>query len=268
MLKSSLLKVGVITVLLLSILCSCSRTGTESENAKPTASIELNEDTDTIKEPIYSESPGIRETTKPNPSPDNNSDPDTSNSGNNDEDTPIQTSVVADNGRPADHLGTGIRIVMDRNTAKKGEIITANVTLNNIEKLAGYQVNIKYDPSILQAVDPDSGEPLTNTQMPGDGDILVNSDYNIIPLVSNSVENGVINFGKAYMNVDKYRESNNPESSGLLAVIGFKVLEEKSTTVAFANTQTMPDALSGTFLYDWNFNILTNYSVGEPEKIN
>ncbi|HHV28907.1 MAG TPA: cellulosome anchor protein [Clostridium sp.] len=256
MIKSSLIKIGIITVLLVSILCSCSTTGRESKTADPTASIEANKDNDASKEPVYSESPDIMETAKPDPSPDNT-------------DVLNQTSEPTNNEELTGNLNAAdIRIVLDRNTAKKGEIITAKIILNNIANIAGYQVNIKYDPNILQAVDLDSGEPLENKQMPSDGNILVNSDYNVLPLVANDDEKGLINFGKAYIDVDKYRESNKPESSGVLALIGFKVLKEDSTTVAFEDTPTMPNALSGTFFYDWNFEVLTNYSVGEGARLN
>jgi len=30
----------------------------------------------------------------------------------------------------------------------------------------------------------------------------------------------------------------------------------------------MPNAVSGTYVYDWDFNVLTNYSVGKGVKVN
>ncbi|GAE90058.1 cohesin domain-containing protein [Acetivibrio straminisolvens] len=255
--KSILIKIAIISVFLMSILCSCGKTGKGSDSPQPTATIESNSGTDVSKEPVYSESPDTNETVIPAKSPDSN--PDVAN----------QTSEPKNNEESTGKLDdSSIRIVMDKSTAKEGEIITAKIVLDNVANVAGYQVNIKYDPNVLQAIDLDTGKPLSNKQMPKSGDILVNSDYNVLPLVSSNVEQGIINFGKAYIDVDKYRSSNKPESRGVLALIGFKVLKEESTTVAFEDTSAMPNAVSGTYIYDWNFEILTNYSVGEGVKVN
>lgn len=244
MIKSSLIKTGIITVLAMLILCGCGgRTGKEPDAAeptisgetnKPTASVEANRDALQSIDPVYTQSPeNVNGTVVPNESPENNN-MDNSN----------QTSNTANNDGTSSSAEANIQIVLDKNTAKKDEIITAKIILNNIPKIAGYQVNIKYDPNILQAVDLDTGKPLEDKQIPGGGDVLSNPDYNVLPLAASDVKNGVINFAKAYVNVDEYKESNNPESSGVLALIGFKVLKEESTVISFADTPSMPNAVS------------------------
>jgi hypothetical protein len=157
---------------------------------------------------------------------------------------------------------------MDKNTAAKGEIIKVELTVKSIPNLVAYQVNIKYDPSVLQAVDPDTGEPLANDEPPKDGNILVNSSYGVIPVNNHSIEKGILNFGKSYINYNKYKSDGKPEHSGVLAIIGFKVLEETSTAIAFEDVGSMSGAITGTFLFDWDGNQLTGYTVVQPGKIN
>jgi len=47
-----------------------------------------------------------------------------------------------------------IALELNKNKAAVGETIKATVRVNNIKNLAGYQVNIVYDPNVLQPIDP------------------------------------------------------------------------------------------------------------------
>ncbi|HOM01739.1 MAG TPA: cohesin domain-containing protein [Acetivibrio sp.] len=265
MFKSSLIKIGIIgCVLMMLLLSSCNTTEKGKDTAQPSASVETTHGTLASKEPVGSKAPDVsdgEQTANPNQFSDNN------NSDGNE--ISNQTSEPANDEELTEKPdNSNFQIILDKNIAKEGEIITAKIVLNNIANVAGYQVNIKYDPNVLQAVNLDTGKPLENKQMPNGGDVLVNPEYNSLPLVANDVENGVINFGRAYVYVDKYKEGNKPENGGVLALIGFKVLKEESTTIAFADSPTMPNAVLGTYVYDWNFKVLSNYSVSKGVKIN
>ena len=103
---------------------------------------------------------------------------------------------------------------------------------------------------------------------PKDGDILVNDNYKVLTMASNNIEEGILNFGKTYTFFDEYRKSGNGENTGTLAVIGFKVLKEEPVSVGFEDTVTMPGGISGTLLYDWKGNRITNYTTSQPFTIN
>ncbi|NLP13238.1 MAG: cellulosome anchor protein [Clostridium sp.] len=248
MIKSNILKLCIIFALLFSLLCGCWSDTGSNDNMKPSPSVEPTNNTDSTPiqelqtiEPKNTENP-IISATHTSFSPVN---------------TPSE--VKADG---------NIQLVMDKNTAAKGEIIKVELTVKNIPNLAAYQVNIKYDPSVLQAVNPDTGMPLANDESPKDGDILVNSSYGLIPINNHSIEEGILNFSKSYINYNKYKSDGKSEHSGVLAIIGFKVLEEKSTAIAFEDADFMSGAISGTFLFDWDGNKLTNYTVAQPSQIN
>ena len=164
--------------------------------------------------------------------------------------------------------GDHIYLELDKDKAQVGEIILAKVNVNNINNLAGFQINIKYDPEILEAINPDTGEALRRRTMPKDGDILVNDDYSVISMVSNDIENGILNFGKTYTYFEEYKKSGNDENTGTLAVIGFKVLKEETTSIGFEDTPTMPNSILGTMLYDWDGKKITSYTASQPSTIN
>ncbi|HOM01738.1 MAG TPA: cohesin domain-containing protein [Acetivibrio sp.] len=160
-----------------------------------------------------------------------------------------------------------IELKLDKDQAKVGDIIKAAVNISDINNFAGFQVNIKYDPSVLQAVNPVTGEPMTDKTMPADGNVLVNTEYGVISAVANETSKGILNFGKAYTYLNAYKLSNNPEKTGTIAVIGFKVLKEQDTYIAFENSVTMPSSISGTYLFDWNANMISGYKVVNPGVI-
>lgn len=175
------------------------------------------------------------------------------------------TETPEDPTKPTDSY---IEIELDKTSAKVGEIIKAYVNVENITNFAAYQLNIKYDPTILEAVDAKTGKAYARRTVPVSGDILENPEYGSVSAVNNEIEEGIINFAKTYTHVDVYRENGNPEETGNVAVIGFKVLKEESTDIRFAETNTMPNSISGTYLYDWYVKRLSNYKVIQPKTIN
>lgn len=163
---------------------------------------------------------------------------------------------------------SSIELQLDKNVAKVGETIKATLSINNISNFAGYQVNLKYDPAVLQPI-KSIGIQYTNTTIPESGTLLGNSDYGVLPQALHNVTSGILNFGKLYTNLENYRADGVPESSGSIAVIYFKVLQEKATSVVFSDTNSMPGAINGTSLFDWNGNkIVSGYTVVQPGLIN
>lgn len=255
MTKSNLLKLFIIFALLFSVLCGCQTDNGSKNNVEPSPS-------------NIESSPTVEHTNNADPTPTEGMQ--TIETENTEE--PIisatHTPFSPDNTSAEVNIDRSIQLVMDKNTAAKGEIIKVELTVKNIPNLAAYQANIKYDPSVLQAVNPDTGEPLANDEPPKDGNILVNPSYGVVPVNSHSVEKGVLNFGKSYINYNKYKSDGKPEHSGVLAIIGFKVLEETSTAIALEDAGSMSGAITGTFLFDWDGNQLTGYTVVQPGKIN
>jgi len=164
---------------------------------------------------------------------------------------------------------SSIKIELDKTSAAVGDIIKASVVVNNVNGFAGYQVNIKYDPTVLEAINLDTGAAFTNTTIPQSGTILNNSEYGILPIASNNISQGILNFSKAYTNLNDYKASGSAETTGTVAVIGFKVRRVEETKIEFAQTSTMPTAVSGVLLFDWDGNKLTSgYSIINPPAIN
>jgi len=164
---------------------------------------------------------------------------------------------------------SSIRIELDKTTAAVGDVIKASIIVNNIDGFAGYQVNIKYDPTVLEAVRVDTGAAFTNTTAPVGGSILNKAEYGVLPIASNNISQGILNFSRVYADLESYKASGSAETSGTVAVIGFKVRRVEETTIEFAQTNTMPSAVSGVLLFDWNGNKLTSgYSIMNPPVIN
>ncbi len=163
-----------------------------------------------------------------------------------------------------------LSLELDKTSAKVGDIIKGTLKINNINNFNGFQVNIRYNPEILQAVDPDTGTAYTESTLPGKNTILLNSEYMPLPMVSNKPSEGILDFGRTYLQMDKYRQGNKPESTGILGVIGFKLLKNAATEIVFEDSGTLPNSLSGTLIFDWNATPLTseNYSVKQPPRIN
>lgn len=162
-----------------------------------------------------------------------------------------------------------ITLELDKTSAKVGDIINGTLRINNIKNFAGFQVNIRYNQNVLQPVNPDTGEPYTSTTMPGKGDLLQNSNYGLIPLASHGLENGSLNFGRMYLDAAKYKEANKPESTGVLGIIGFKLLKDSATDIILQDTGTLPNSVSGTLVFNWDGETVeSGYTVKQPQRIN
>jgi hypothetical protein len=173
--------------------------------------------------------------------------------------TPVPTSKSTD---------SYITIKLNDTKPVVGDVIKASIKINNIDNFSGYTANIKYDPSILQPVNYDTGAPFKEGSIAGDGDILVNDKYGPFEIASNKLSSGIINLNKSYLNLEKYRLDNKPEKTGVVGVIGFKVLREGNTTIRFENSSSMPNGISGTMLFDWYGNPITSgYTVIQPNSI-
>ncbi|NMB34026.1 MAG: cellulosome anchor protein [Clostridium sp.] len=175
---------------------------------------------------------------------------------------PTPTSTPYPTGDPA--YSSSIELKLDKNEARVGDIIEATLDIENIKEFAAYQVNIEYDPKILQAIDLETGKPLQENQVPNKGSVLTNPDYGVISAVANDIKTGVLNFGKTYTYLTDYRLSNNPEETGTLVRIGFKVIKEGETYIKLSNCPTMLKGIMGTLLFDWNGKIKTDYRVINP----
>ncbi|TYQ16519.1 UNVERIFIED_CONTAM: S-layer family protein [Acetivibrio alkalicellulosi] len=160
-----------------------------------------------------------------------------------------------------------IYIDFDKTTVLKGDTISATIHIENINKFAGFHVNLKYDPQVLQAIDLSSGKPYDSDTLPEGGTVIVNMDYYPISAVSNDISIGQINFGRTYTLLKEYKERGQAEESGILARIGFKVLQEKDTKIIFENSSAMPYGISGTMLFEWDGNRVSDYKVIQPERI-
>ncbi|WP_051411163.1 cohesin domain-containing protein [Acetivibrio clariflavus] len=168
----------------------------------------------------------------------------------------------------ADTQNSSIELRLDKTNAEIGDIITATVYINNIRNFAGYQVNLKYDPEVLQPVTK-AGKPYTNSTNPESGTLLNNSEFGAFAQALNNIEEGILNFGKVYTRLEDYRSSAEAESSGSVAVINFKVISDKPTSIVFEDTYRMPGAVTGTMIFDWNGNrISSGYSVVQAGLIN
>jgi len=115
-----------------------------------------------------------------------------------------------------------ISMELDKTKANIGDIIIATIRIDNINNFSGYQLNIKYDPSYLQAVNPLTGEPIKKRTMPAvNGTVLLKRDQYSITEVG-------------YANLTEYRKSGKPETTGIIGKIGFKALKLGKTETRHA----------------------------------
>ncbi|HOA81169.1 MAG TPA: cohesin domain-containing protein, partial [Defluviitaleaceae bacterium] len=149
---------------------------------------------------------------------------------------------------------------------KKGEIVTVTINAKDIQNIAGYQVNLKYDPKVLEPV-TDNGTAYSKRTFPTNGTLINNNSYSSVQAVANDLDNGILNFGKTYVYLDKYRASGVGESTGTIAIIKFKVLDVKPTTISFEDTASMPGAVDGTLMFNWNGDKTTSYTVSKSVSI-
>lgn len=158
-----------------------------------------------------------------------------------------------------------VSIDIDNNVTLKDHIMTATVKVDKIANLAGYQVNLKYDPEVLMPLKDDL-TPYTESTVPSGRDVLINSSYSPTEIATNDLEKGILNFSASYNYIDDYKLSGVPESSGSIAVIKFKVLKSNQISLKFAPTDIMKDCLDGIYLFDWDGN-LNNYYTAKNSRI-
>jgi len=163
---------------------------------------------------------------------------------------------------------TSIGIELDKSEAKVGDIIKASILVKNAPNFAGFQVTIRYNAEVLQAVNPDNGEAYNKSTVPAIGDLLANTKYSLVPISANEPEVGVLNFGRTYMDLNGYKDSKAPESAGTLAIIGFKVIKDAATEVVFQELGTTKGSVNGTMLFDWDGKQMDGYKVNNSVKIN
>lgn len=181
----------------------------------------------------------------------------------------IAASLLLMQSVPAFATTGSATIQLSSTTAQVNDIILAYVNVSNISTISGYQFNIKYNQNVLQAVNPYTGVAYGSSTKPSNGNILINSSYSPLSLASNNIGNGILNAGKCYIDLESYRADNNPESTGTIAVIGFKVISSSSTPVSieFQDTNTMPNAITGTYFFNWYGDTITDYAVIQPPQI-
>ena len=160
-----------------------------------------------------------------------------------------------------------IELVFDSLKGKPGDILVATIKVNNLKNFAGYQVNISYDRNVLKPVDPETGKDYNSTTPLVGGTVLTNKKYGPTPLAVHDLKSGTLNFSNIYIYLDRYKESGSPEETGIIGKIGFKVIDVRNTRVKFLDSITMPDAITGTYLFDWDGNTISGYDVIQPDKI-
>src|SRR5690606_33009825 len=88
-----------------------------------------------------------------------------------------------------------IYLKVDKNQGEVGDVIKAEISINLAANFAGYQLNLKYDPEVLQAVNYETHEPFDKGTRPPGATILTNQEYLPMNLVDNDIANGILNFG-------------------------------------------------------------------------
>lgn len=174
----------------------------------------------------------------------------------------LSSTLYADN-------QSAISLEFDKTKASVGEVIKASLKINNIKNFGGYEVRLRYNPEVLQAVDANTGSPLEDKTPPAKGDLLQNASFSPFGLTNSVIKDGILDFGNIYMKIQDYKKSGKAETTGTLAVIGFKVLKDAATEVIFDDLNAMPGAINGTMIFDWDgAQIKSGYTITNPGKIN
>lgn len=161
-----------------------------------------------------------------------------------------------------------VKMDFDKTYAEVGDIVTATLRVNQITNLSAYQVNIKYDPQVIQPVDDDL-QPYCEDTVPTGATILNNSKYSPMSIASNNLYSGILNFGAGYMNLLSYKQSGIAQTSGILAVIKFKVINSKQVQIKFSVSDAIPESNTGVNLIDWDGSkIIGGFTVQQPQIVN
>jgi hypothetical protein len=170
-------------------------------------------------------------------------------------------------GVSADTVEKGsLTLSVDKTVAGQGDIITATLSINNIKNFAGYQANIKYDPTVLQPIIPfgDDFLPYLNLTTVETGTLLVNTKFNPLDVVFHDVDVGILSFGRSYLQLASYRNSGSIETTGSIAVVRFRVLRSIPTEIYFKNTNILPTGFVGTAIYNYDGEQTTYYDIIQP----
>ncbi|MDQ2087273.1 S-layer homology domain-containing protein [Herbivorax sp. ANBcel31] len=179
---------------------------------------------------------------------------------------PRRSNRTSRNVTPIQFPDEGINIFLENKDAKVGDIITARINIGGISNLAGYEINIKYDPDVLKPIDHKTKEPYKEDTVPYAESILSNENY--VSVAYHDLNRGRINFGRAVDCLETFRDNKSKEVKGELARIEFKVIESGDTSIEFVddkdNKYLRADAninREGILLFDWYGSLI------ETEKI-
>ncbi|MDP4181939.1 MAG: cohesin domain-containing protein, partial [Bacillota bacterium] len=178
--------------------------------------------------------------------------------------TPEPTPSVTDVLPTLPKVAGSISVIFNTNKIKDiNQVIYATVEIKNMRKFYGYQLNLKYDPQVLQPV-TQTGGSYTSISDPEWGTVLRNWDYEPNSFAINNLNNGRILLNCAYTDLLKYKNSQALESDGTLATFKFKVIKLKDTKLVFQNSGISPKEKSGSVLVDWDGSVISDYEVIQP----
>lgn len=163
---------------------------------------------------------------------------------------------------------SSISIELDKTMVRVGDIIKASIKINNINNFMGYQIYIKYDPAVLQPVTVGTNNAYKVTTFLENATILKNDSFFPFKTAQNDLTSGILNFSCFYSERVSYKNNGNPEKTGVLGEVGFKVLKGENTQIRFQTPVAVSGAITGTKLYDWDLSQITSgYSVIQPAEI-
>jgi hypothetical protein len=148
----------------------------------------------------------------------------------------------------------------ERVSNSTGDFYKVTLNVQNIANFAGYQVSLKYDPNVIMPV-YSTGSQFKSASNVESGTLLTNDDFSPLKVANHDLANGILNFGIAYIDINSYKNSGAPETSGSIGVIYFKVLKHTPTSIKLTDSDTLPSGLNGTSLYDWNSTQILDYAV-------
>lgn len=140
-----------------------------------------------------------------------------------------------------------------------GDVIEITLSAQNISEFAGYQANIKYDPAVLKPIYSDN-TPFDSTSVPEPGDLL-KGRFSPTDMAANDLQKGTLTFGRTYMNLVGYKNSNKEEKTGIVAYLYFQVLKSQNTKVELQNASSMTNAINGVMAFNWDGIQINNFTV-------
>jgi len=82
------------------------------------------------------------------------------------------TPTVTEEPVPSELPDSYVIMELDKTKVKVGDIITATIKIENMKNFAGYQLNIKYDPTMLEAIELETGSAIAKRTWPVTGGIM------------------------------------------------------------------------------------------------